>query len=240
MPEPGCSPSRRHFSGPHRPGCGHLRRSGHHPVLRYGLRRQSCLPHRVLYRPAQRGHDGSHHRRDHAHLPLFHGLHVSGSRISPVSRDARYHDRGAPLHGVQRQPGHVICLLADPLVAAVSACTQPRACRHTVRRDEHVYDVAAQRCGVSGRYRPGLFAVRHIRVPDIVCPRRGHARHPVPLAGPRLGDERRDGGDPTDFRRRHGQVGTISDPHLAAALLYAPTPIHALLHAGIINAGDSC
>ena len=39
------------------------------------------------------------------------------------------------------------------------------------------------------------------------------------------------------FRRRDGQVGPVPDSHLAALLTYAPTPIHALLHAGIINAG---
>ena len=81
-----------------------------------------------------------------------------------------------------------------------------------------------------------LFVVRHVRVSDLfTAPRRRPSRS---SSGPNwLGDERRDRRDIAYFRRRDGQVGPVPDSHLAALLTLRPTPIHALLHAGIINAG---
>ena len=57
-----------------------------------GFPHDAGLARRFLYRPPERRHDGLDLRRRHHHLHLFHRLYVSGSPRSPVSGTHQLHD----------------------------------------------------------------------------------------------------------------------------------------------------
>ncbi len=117
------------------------------------------------------------------------------------------------------------------------AGAQPRACRDARGRLQHLYALAPRRRGLSRRDCAGLFALWHLRVSGAVRSRRGDSRDPVSLA---CSGWEMDGVTAVTLLIFVGAMSKSAQFPLHTWLprsLYAPTPVHALLHAGIINAG---
>ena len=173
-------------------------------------------------------------RRDH--LSLFDQLHVSGSRLWPLSRAHWIHHLRPPLHGVERQPRHARLCFGNSSVIR-SPCLRTTYAMPPRWRGR--FEPSRSCASAMWRFLPGLCS----RIP---CTARSSftnysaraADNPIMLS-PFPGIEI-SGPTAVTLLIFIGAMSKSAQFPLHIWLprsLYAPTPVHALLHAGIINAG---
>ena len=113
---------------------------------------------------------------------------------------------------------------------------QPWPCRDVGGRVQDLYAVARRRHGVSCRHCPRVSTLRHARIPGTLCA--SGCQTPMTLSlWPGMEISAATAVTLLFFIGAMGKSAQFPLHLWLPGSLFAPTPVHALLHAGIINAG---